>query len=324
MKRIAAFAATVFLIGLAQGARAEATPPASGLIEHVVKTKLKKYEQLTLFLMLPPNGRADGVLCLSLLAKDTDEVRAQLLGTPNRRRSPDYALAFARKHNLAVIAWGAHRLWDPSRNWDDMPRWEAKKIDADFDLVANAWDAGINHFVKKYGIPASGYLMRGSSGAAQYAQRLALRRPERFLAVHIHIASSFDVPVKSGASLLWCVTTGENEMGYARSRRFFKAARDLLYPIVYKAYPGLGHEGNAKVTALGFTCFEYALAEQARATRLNGGKSARPDWADIFSSSAFVADILNQAIYPKFDYLCVPLEFRMLLPEAICKAWIAE
>ena len=147
MSRIAAIAATVFLIGLAQGALAEASPPASGLIEHVVKTKLKKYEQLTLFLMLPPNGRADGVLCLSLLAKDTDEVRAQLLGTPNRHRSPDYALAFARKHNLAVIAWGAHRLWDPSRNWDDMSQWEAKKIDADFDLVANAWDSGIAHFV---------------------------------------------------------------------------------------------------------------------------------------------------------------------------------
>ena len=200
----------------------------------------------------------------------------------------------------------------------------SRAADADFDLVASAWDAGINFFVKKYGIPASGYLMKGSSGAAQYAQRLALRRPERFLAVHIHIASSFDVPTKNGASLLWCVTTGENELGYARSRRFFKAARDLFYPIVYKAYPGLGHEGNAKVVALGFSCFEYALAEQARATRLNGGKPAKPDWADIFSSAPSVADIFNQAVYSKFDYLCVPLEFRMLLPAAVSEAWIAE
>jgi hypothetical protein len=273
--------------------------------------------------MMPQGGRADGVLCLSLLAKSPEEVRAQLLGT-DEKRSADRALEFARKRNLAVVAWGAHRLWDPSRNWDELPRAEAKKVDADFDLVANAWDAGISFFVKKYGIPESGYLMKGSSGAAQYAQRLALRRPERFLAVHIHIASSFDVPVKGGASLLWCVTTGENELGYARSRRFFKAARDLFYPIVYKAYPGLGHEGNAKVTALGMACFDYALAEQARATRLNGGKPARPDWADIFSSSASVADIFNQAVYSKFDYLCVPLEFRMLLPAAVCEAWVAE
>ena len=329
MNRLAAFVAVALLTSMAQGAQATSEKASvtssapGGVISHAVKTKLQNYEQLTLFLMLPPNGRADGVLCLSLLAKDPDEVRAQLLGTSDRR-SADRALDFARKRNLAVVAWGARRLWDPSRNWDELSRTEAKKIDSDFDLVANAWDAGIKYFVKKYGIPASGYLMKGSSGAAQYAQRLALRRPERFLAVHIHIASSFDVPVKSGASLLWCVTTGENELGYARSRRFFKAARDLFYPIVYKAYPGLGHEGNAKVTALGLACFDYALAEQVRAMRLNGGKPAKPDWADIFSSSPSVADIFNQAIYSKFDYLCVPLEFRMLLPAAVCEAWIAE
>ena len=166
--------------------------------------------------------------------------------------------------------------------------------------------------------------MMGSSGAAQYAQRLALRRPERFLAVHAHIASSFDIPVKGGASLLWCVTTGENEMGYERSRRFFKAARDLSYPIIYKAYPGLGHEGSAKVTELGFTCFEFALAEQAHAVKLNGGKFAKPDWAKIFKSSDYVADVFNQSVYPKADAICVPQEFRMLLPAAIREAWIGE
>ena len=86
----------------------------------------------------------------------------------------------------------------------------------------------------------------------------------------------------------------------------------------------LGHEGNSKVTELGFKCFEYALEEYARATRLNGGKPAKPDWADIFSSAPSIADVFNQAIYSKFDYMCVPLEFRMLLPEPLCRNWIAE
>ena len=296
---------------------------SSELIEYSVKTKLKRYEQLTLFLRLPEDGKINGVMCLSLLAKTPDEVRVQLLGT-SKRRSQHRALAFAAEHKLAVVAWGAHRLWDPSHNWDELPRSEARKIDADFDLVANAWDSGIKYFVKKYGLPASGYLMMGSSGAAQYAQRLALRRPERFLAVHIHIASSFDIPVKKGASLLWCVTTGENEMGYLRSRRFFRAARDLHYPIIYKAYPGLGHAGNAHVTALGFACFEYALSEYARATKLNGGKPTLPDWADIFSSAPSVADVFNQSVCSKFDYHCVPAEFRMLLPEPLRAKWSAE
>ena len=325
MTRLAACAAIVLSFVLAQGAQAAGpeTRPASGLIEHTVKTKLKHYEQLTLYLLLPEGGKIKGVLCLSLLAKSPNDIRAQLLGE-SEHRTPSRALQFAADRNLAVVAWGAHRLWDPSRNWDELSRLAAKKADSDFDHVASAWDACINYFVKHHGLPASGYLMMGSSGAAQYAQRLALRRPERFLAIHAHIASSFDVPVKKGASLLWCVTTGENEMGYDRSRKFFRAARDMHYPIIYKAYPGLGHAGNDHVTALGFACFDYALAEYERATRLNGGKPTLPDWADIFSSAPSVADIFNQAVFSKFDYLCVPIAFRMLLPEPLRSAWSDE
>ena len=315
MRRIVAFATAALLVSAASS--------AAEIVSHTVKPKLKGYEQLTLFLMMPPEGRANGVFCLSLLAKNADDVRAQLQGTSGRH-SLDLALDFARMHNLAVVAWGSHRLWDSTRNWDELPRSKARKIDADFDHVAKAWDMGIDFFVKKYGIPASGYLMMGSSGAAQYAQRLALRRPARFLAVHIHIASSFDIPVKEGASLLWCVTTGENEMGYERSRSFFTAARDKSYPIIYKAIPGLGHAGSAKATALGFKCFEYALAEQARAKRLKGGKATRLDWAKIFSSSDYVADVFNQAVYPKSDAICVPTEFRMPLPAALREVWIDE
>lgn len=53
---------------------------ASEIVSHTVKTNLRDYEQLTLFLMMPPEGRAEGVFCLSLLAKHPDDVRAQLKG----------------------------------------------------------------------------------------------------------------------------------------------------------------------------------------------------------------------------------------------------
>ena len=254
MNRTVAVAAAAFLFSAASF--------ASEIVSHTVKTNLRDYEQLTLFLMMPPEGQVEGVFCLSLLAKHPDDVRAQLKGT-SKRRPVDRALDFARERRFAVVAWGARRLWDPTRNWDELPRSEANRIDA-------------------------------------------------------------RVPTKNGASLLWCVTTGENEMGYERSRRFFKAARDLSYPIIYKAYPGLGHEGSAKVTELGFTCFEFALAEQAHAVKLNGGKFAKPDWAKIFKSSDYVADVFNQSVYPKADAICVPQEFRMLLPAAIREAWIGE
>ena len=315
MNRVVALAAAAFLFSAAAS--------AAEIVSHSVKTNLKGYERLTLFLMMPPEGKAKGVFCLSLLANSADDVRAQLQGKSDRRPLAR-ALDFARERNFAVIAWGARRLWDSKRNWDELQSSVAKKIDSDFDHVAKAWDVGIAAFVKKYGIPASGYLMMGSSGAAQFAQRLALRRPERFLAVHAHIASSFDRPVKGCTSLLWCVTTGENEMGYERSLRFFNAARDLSYPIIYKAYPGLGHEGSAKVTELGFTCFKFALEQQTLAAQAKGKKSSKVDWVKIFKSSDYVADVFNQSVYPKADAICVPPEFRMLLPAAIREAWIGE
>ena len=328
MKRLAAFTAAACLFTMssaADGPQGTGGHSTRGVVEHVVKIKLKTYDRLTLFLLMPENGKADGVLCLCMLGKDVADVKRRLLGESEDSRGYSRPLQFAKERNFAIVAWGARNLWDASLNWDEMPKAKARKIDADFDLVAKAWNTGINFFVKNYGIPPSGYLMRGSSAAGQYAQRLALRCPERFLAVHVHVSSSYDLPVKAGAEVLWCVTIGENELGYQRSRRFFRVARDLFYPIIYKAYPGLGHEGNGAVSRLGYACFEYALEEYERATRLNGGKPAKPDWADIFTSGPYIADVFNQAVYPKMEYPCVPPEFRMLIPsETIKEAWLEE
>lgn len=330
MKWLAAVLAAAFLsVPLLTAANDSITDASIGssdgcrVFEHTVKTKVKGYEQLTLLLRLPATRKPKGVLCMCMLAKTFENARKEMFGGDADRYGR--SLKFADQHGLAVVAWGAHCLWDSTRNWDEVSRSDAKRIDANFDLVAKAWNDGISYLVQKYDLPPSGYLMNGHSGAAQYAQRLAMRCPERFLAVHAHIPSSFDVPTKGGASILWCVTTGENELGYERSRRFFKAARNMFYPIIYKAYPGLAHEGSDRVNELGFTCFEYALEEYDRATRLNGGKPTRPDWQDLFTSSLHLADIFNQTVYSKFDYLCVPPEFRMIIPsDSIKDAWIDE
>ena len=306
-----------------EGAVAAGNGPS--LISRTVKTKLKGHEQLSLFLRPSTSGKTDGVLCLCLLAHAPEAIAELLEKGYIARTRISGDLDFADNHNLAVVAWSAQSVWDPTRNWDELTRAEAKRIDDNFTLLAKAWEDGIKYFVKNHGIPPSGYLIKGYSAAAQYAQRLALRCPERFLAVNAHIASSFDAPTKGGASVLWCVTTGENELGYGRSRRFFKVARDMGYPIIYKAYPGLAHEGNGRVVALGYKCFEFALEEYARATRLNGGKPTKPDWTDLFTSSMQLADIFNQAVYSKFDYFCVPQDFRMLLPSNDIKdAWMDE
>ena len=325
MKWPIAIAAAFSLVALSPSSAAGPEPPDGGsggvytssdrLVRHDSKVKnLKSYETLSMFLRLPASGgKARGVLCMCVLAEDP-------LDVPDKMNAASKAVAFADRHDFAVVAWGSKQLWDPARNWNEMAEDDAKDASRGFDCAANAWDAGIRHFVSNYGIPASGYLMTGFSGSAQYAMRLAMRHPERFLAVHLHIPSSFDNPVKKGASVLWCLTTGENEMGYERSLAFFHAARRRGYPFIYKAYPGLGHKTDARAVELGFACFEYAL--ELSTASAEGVDAARPDWKTALSSSKSVADIFNQRVFRRLDADCIPPKFRMpLLSESIAIAW---
>lgn len=303
--------------------RALCRRPKRGIIEHVTQIKkINGYEKLTMFLRLPSGGRVNGVFCLCLLANNPAEIRERIRGDIESRR--DRALSFADEHGFAVIAWGSRRLWDPNRNWSDLSRSRGKNIDHDLDSVAKAWDSGIDHFVKTYSLPSSGYLMTGFSGSAQYALRLAMRRPERFLCVHVHVPSSFDKPVKDAAGVLWCLTTGENERGYGRSLDFLRAARDAGLPVIYKAYPGLGHSTDNRAVELGFSCFAYALKAAVRARAANG-PSARPDWKALFAKAPFSADIFNQYVFAARDAGPGDPDGRIPIPSAeIADLWKTE
>ena len=269
-----------------------------------------------MFLRQPSSGRTDGVLCLSLLANSPLEVR-ELIRSGESEQTKD-AVEYAEANNLAIVAWGSRRLWDPKRNWDELPRAEAKRIDNDFDLAVQAWNEGIEHFAKNHGIARSGFLMRGFSASAQYAMRLAMRCPERFLAVHLQIPSSFDKPDLKASSLLWCLTTGENEMGYKRSLAFFSAARKANYPFIYKAYPGIGHVSDERARSLGFACFDFVRAEAAKS-------QGAPNLQSIFAASAHVADVYNQRACRAADADSIPPENRMPVPSAeILRAWVGE
>lgn len=291
------------------------------VIEYKAKLKDKSNPVLTMFLRLPDGGeRPAGVMCLCFLANNAGEVREMI------RNGRNQWFQFANEHRLAVVGWGSRHLWDQTLNWDEIPHDRGKAIDASFDIMAAGWDTGIRWFAQHYGIPESGFLMTGSCGAGQFVQRLALRKPERFLAVHTNIPGSFDRPVRSGKTPLWCITTGERLAGgYERSLKFFSAVRALRFPIVYKAYPGVSHqEGTASSVALARACFEFALHECELATRRNGGRFARPDWEDIFASAAEIADIRNQMVFPIDDYASIPIEYRMLLPGDLGRVWSRE
>ena len=119
MRQIVALVAVASLV-LTQWARADDTesPTASRLVERTVEVGLKGYEKLTMFLLLPEGDKVAGVMCLCMLGSGSDAIRAKLLDQSNRNP----ALEFAAARNLAVVAWRARQQWDPSRNWDELPR----------------------------------------------------------------------------------------------------------------------------------------------------------------------------------------------------------
>ncbi len=306
------------------------------LVEHVVKTGVEAQPKITLFLRRPIGmtdfSDAKGVLALCILANGVADIKKRLQEADEKDELKG-VLRFAEQHNLAILCWGSRSLWNPRANWDEMKKQEDAKIDMTFDIAAKAWAKGVEELSAKYGIPKKNFLLWGVSGSAQYAARLALRQPQYFLAVHVHIPSSFDEPTPEANRILWCLTTGEEESGYDRSLKFLDACRKLGYPIVYKAIPGLGHSGHPIADKLGLAFFEYALTLQdekgrfeadfnklASEAKAKAKKDYQP-WPESFKRPAFIGDIFRQEIYPSAQ---VPNEpgVRTPLPiQQIAEAW---
>ena len=251
----------------------------------------------------------------------------------------DYAglFSFANEHKLAILAWGSRGLWDPGHNYDQLSKEKAKAIDDSFDLVSAAWAKGVNELVDEYGIPDKNYLLWGNCGSAQFAARLCLRKPEYFLAIHVHMPGSFDKPTPEAAKVLWCLTIGELEGGYERSKRLVKAVNEMGYPIVYKAIPGLGHAGHPDAAALGFEFFRFALQQREKRDALDielAKKSSfagvidvttHEPWLQEFKTPVLYGDMVNQEIYPPSQVEMIPKGFRIALPTSnLARIWAKD
>lgn len=324
--------------------RVERRPAMDPLIEHVVSTRSERHPQITLFLRPPPGmtdaSEARGVLAYCILAHRVEGIRRQLQRVDYEEEARGI-MAFAEEHQLLLLGWGSRRLWDPRRNWDDMSPEEQRRIDEDFRHISRAWARGVEELAEKYGFPNREFLLYGGSGAAQYAARLALRLPEYFLAVHVHVPSSFDRPTPEGSRILWCLTTGELESGYERSLRFYEQCRELGYPMVYKAIIGLGHARHPHAVELGERFFEFALTQRGKWEETHaaaddsfatfrspdaatGGEEGEElaSWLEEFRQPPYLGDIINQQMVDWAERDMVPEGFRTPLPTPeIAEAW---
>lgn len=146
---------------------------------------------------------------------------------------------------------------------------------------------------------------------------------------------SYDKPTPEAAKVLWCLTIGELEGGYERSKRWVKTVRDMGYPIVYKAIPGLGHAGHPDAAALGFEFFKFALlqknkrealdTELAKNSNLTISSENPIPWLNEFNAPVFYGDMVNQEMYPPDQADMIPKGFRIALPtKEIATVWGRE
>lgn len=233
---------------------------------------------------------------------------------------------------MAVLTWGTAEAWDNHVNTEELEREKQREFDRNFDLLANAWERGVKELSHEAGdIPADNILLYGMSRGAQWAHRLALRKPDYFLAVHVHIPSTFDKPTPEANRPLWLVTTGELEYGYERAQSFYRECESLGYPIIFKAIVGIGHQGSSIADTLGLKFFDYALSVKAlreeyekqhksalsRLVKQNAGP-----WLKPFREPEYFGDFVNQECFPVAQADMVPKAFRVPLPnKTLADAW---
>jgi hypothetical protein len=312
------------------------------LVTKKMATKVKAQPEIEMFLRLPPQHSKEhpikGTLAFCTWEGDANVIRKELLYRTDMKMvaaGPAGVVArlirYAEEHDMAVLTWTTKQVWSLQGSTDELNRKAEREFDQNFDRLANAWENGLKSLARDNNIPDSDLLLYGISRGAQWAHRLALRKPNRFLAVHVHIPSTFDAPTDKANKVLWLVTTGERESGYERASRFYQECRKLGYPIIFKAIMDLGHNDSPVAENLGFRFFDYALAMRDQRDELAASMSnpilreeARNSgpWNKDFHQPPFVGDFLNQDMFPLKEAQMIPIPLQVPLPtERIAQAW---
>ena len=261
--------------------------------------------------------------------------KKNLEGWIERPSSDDINFDFADQHKLVIVTWNTADMYDNADSFI-LDANEEREPDNAMEQCFRAWKIGMDRLCLDYNLPNNGYLIYGYSRGAQWAHRIVLRSPERFLAVHIHINSSYAEPTPEASHCLWLLTTGELEHGNTAARTFYHKAETLNYPILLRIYPGKGHEVFPEEEILGLKFFDYALKLKDRqikrgAAELSSAPSVLPEDQPLvlndsllrnFRKPSYYGDMLNGDVYPASQVSLLPESQRVGLPTTdIAQAW---
>lgn len=170
-----------------------------------------------------------------------------------------------------------------------------------FDWLLNE----IAKLADRHGISDRKLLLFGFSAGAHVVHRLALWKPDRVKAVVAQGAGWWENPRTVGQRAPMLVLCGEQDDRYYVSLEFYRAAMRAGYPMVWRSYPGLGHEVDDRVIKLAQAFFK-AYGE------------------DLKDESEWIGDIQEWQAYPTESEASesIPLEYRTILPSAMMvKVW---
>jgi hypothetical protein len=284
------------------------TLTADGIYERTVLVPGSDAKKITFFVKLPPGSRSgadiNGVFSFCTWASDPKAIRENMTGNLRDSVTARVGNFPALANGMAVVSWTTFqstKSFDKTKNFDELSKRESAQMDREFDKIARTWRKGIDSIIKDYQLPSEGWFLHGISRGGQWAHRLALREPELFGAVHIHINSSYDQPIPEASKILWLVSTGELEAGYPAAKRFYNAARKLNYPMIFYAEPNLGHNDSPRTRALGNAFFTYALAR----------RQGKPEAVNF---ERFVGDYLKHEFVPVAQSSKIPSESQVFIP----------
>lgn len=263
-------------------------------------------------------SKVRGVLAVCTWQTEEEDVKNNL--KPDGRFR--HLMKFADKHQLAVITWVNFKGYSTGLSTDDMSDAQRARYESEYNQRVDAWERGFKRLCRKYNLPDRNVLIYGISGGGQMAHRIALRKPEYFSAIHIHVNSSFDSLSNEGKNILWLVTTGELEYGYKAAQRFYKQGVERGYHMIFKAGENLGHSDRADIRELSLAFFEYAMNFVPDETN--------PEWKKppvdkyyFMKHPTHIGDYLNHIVFPvnKAEGNIDPALMVSLPTKDIAEAW---
>lgn len=276
-----------------------------------------------------PKDKVDGVFAYVTYLTEKKNLEAWVM----RPSSSDLNFQFADQHKLVIVTWTTATMYSIANSFTTDPDDERDPGNS-MEQCFRTWEIGMDRLCRDDNLPKNGYLIYGFSRGAQWSHRIVLRSPERFLAVHIHINSSFAEPTPEASHCLWLLTTGELEHGSTAARIFYHKAQALNYPILLRIYPGRAHEVFPEEVTLGLKFFDYALKLRDQQLKTISAKQAVSSDSDSqplvldesllgdFRKPLFYGDMLNGDVYPSTQVSILPESQRVGIPDlGIAKSW---